>query len=141
MQASSSSLNQSDIMMALKTVSAAFSQEKAAHKVVFVVTDGLENSSVASFYAHDAVRRVDPNVELKKAESNNLFGDFGGAKVLVVGAGVMAPLSVGSTAVRDGYRDPRTLMSLNQFWTGYFSHSNATLVEFGEPALLEPLAY
>lgn len=141
LKSGTSSLDQSDIMMALKSVSTAVAQEKAAHKVVFVVTDGLENSSITSFYAHNALRHINPAVELKKAQDNNLFGDFGAARIYVLGAGVMQPVVSGSTAERNGYRDAKTLMDLKQFWVGYYSHSNAQLVEFGAPALLEPLAW
>jgi len=141
LKSGTSSLDQSDILMALKSVSPAVAQDKAAHKVVFVVSDGLENSSVTSFYAHNAVRHVNPDVELKKAQDSNLLGDFGSARVYVLGAGVMQPASNGSTAERNGYRDPKTLLDLKQFWSGYFSRSHAQLVEFGEPALLEPLSW
>lgn len=141
MKSGTSSLDQSDILMALRSVSPAVAQDKAAHKLVFVVTDGLENSSVTSFYAHNAVRHVNPDVELKKAQDNNLVGDFGSARLYVLGAGVMQPAANGSTAERNGYRDPKTLNDLKQFWSGYFSRSHATLVEFGEPALLEPLSW
>lgn len=141
LKSGTSSLDRSDILMTLKSVSSAVAHEKAAHKLVFVVTDGLENSSVTSFYARNAVRRVNVGVELKKAQDNNLFADFGSARVYVLGAGVMQPASNGSTAERDGYRDPKTLIDLKQFWSGYFSRSNAQLVEFGAPALLEPLAW
>ncbi|MEM5426332.1 hypothetical protein [Paraburkholderia ferrariae] len=141
LKSGTSTLHQSDILMALKSVSSAVAQEKATHKLVFVVTDGLENSSVTSFYARNAVRHINPAVELKKAQDNNLFGDFGSARIYLLGAGVMQPAANGSTAERNGYRDPKTLMDLKQFWSGYFSRSNAQLVEFGAPALLEPLSW
>jgi len=137
----SSSLDQSDIMMALKSVSTAVAQERVSDRVVLVVTDGLENSSVASFYAHDAVRHINPSVELKKATEGDMFGDFGGARVFVLGAAVMAAPNSGSRSQRNGYRDPATLMDLRRFWEGYFTHSNAKLVEFGTPALLEPVSW
>jgi hypothetical protein len=89
LKSGTSSLDQSDIMMALKSVSTAVAQEKTAHKLVFVVTDGLENSSITSFYARNAVRHINPAVELKKAQDSNLFGDFGAARIYVLGAGVM----------------------------------------------------
>jgi hypothetical protein len=141
LKSGTSTLDQSDILMALKSVSSAVAQGKATHKLVFVVTDGLENSSVTSFYARNAVRHINPAVELKKAQDNNLFGDFGSARIYLLGAGVMQPAANGSTAERNGYRDPKTLMDLKQFWSGYFSRSNAQLVEFGAPALLEPLSW
>jgi hypothetical protein len=137
----SSSLDQSDIMMALKSVSSAIAQDNVPNRVVFVVTDALENSSLTSFYAHNAVRHISPAAELKKATDGNLFGDFGGARVFVLGAAVMATSDTGSQSQRNGYRDPATLMDLQRFWEGYFQHSNAKLVEFGAPALLEPVSW
>lgn len=141
MKASSDDLAQSDVMLALKTVSDAVRQDKAAKKVVFVVTDGLENSSVTSFYAHDAVRDVNADAEMKKAEASQLVGDFGGARVYVLGGGVMVPATKGSAAERNGYRDPKTLLDLKRFWGEYFSKSNGMLVEFGEPALVEGVGW
>lgn len=65
---------------------------------------------------------------MKKAQENNLFGDFGSARMYVLGAGVMQPSSNRSTAERDGYRDPKTWMLLKQLWGEYFSRSNALIV-------------
>lgn len=141
MSAASDTLAQSDIMMALKSISGVVAKDPAKQKVVFVVTDGLENSSITSFYAHAGVRIIDPDKELGKAKSSHMMGDFGGADVYVMGAGVMPPAKVGTRAERDGYRDPKTLDRLNRFWNGYFEQSNAKLVEFGEPALVSPAVF
>jgi hypothetical protein len=141
MKASTSTLDQSDILMALNTVSAAVAADPAQHKTVFAATDGLENSSATSFYAHGSVRDINPSNEMAKAVNAHLLGDFGGASVYVVGGAVMPPPTLGTKAQRDGYRDPRTLSDLSQFWHDYFSRSNARLVEFGEPALVEPVSY
>ncbi|MHB1301062.1 MAG: hypothetical protein ACYCY8_09385 [Burkholderiales bacterium] len=65
----------------MKTVSSAVSKDPAKQKVVFVVTDSLENSSVTSFYVRHGVRRIDPTKEMEKAESNHVIGNFGGASV------------------------------------------------------------
>ncbi len=65
----------------MKTVSSAVSKDHAKQKVVFVVTDGLENSSVTSFYVRHGVRRIDPTKEMEKAESNHMIGNFGDASV------------------------------------------------------------
>jgi len=141
LKASTSSLDQSDIMQAFKTVSPVVAQDPAAQKVVFVVTDALENSSVSSFYAHGAVRLVNPEAELAKAKAADMLGDFGGARVYLLGAALMPPPDKGTKAQRDGYRDPRILHALSAFWHGYFKASNANLVEFGEPALVEPTSF
>ncbi|MDA8416726.1 MAG: hypothetical protein M0Z78_06635 [Betaproteobacteria bacterium] len=141
MSSASDTLAKSDIMMALKSISETVAKDSAKQKVVFVVTDGLENSSVTSFYAHDGVRLIDPETEIGKARANNMMGNFGGARVYIIGAGVMPPAKVGTQAERDGYRDPKTIDRLHRFWKGYFDQSNAKLVEFGEPALVSPVAF
>ncbi|MEW6467110.1 MAG: hypothetical protein AB1434_14605 [Pseudomonadota bacterium] len=141
LKSSTASLDQSDIMQALKTVSTAVRDDPAKQKLVFVVTDGLENSSVTSFYAHNAARNIDPKVELAKAAAAHEFGNFGGATVYVLGGATMPPAQHGTQAQMNGYRDPPTLLHLKQFWQGYFARSNATLAEFGEPALVTPVAF
>jgi len=125
----------------LKTVSHAVSQDSAEHKVVFVATDGLENSSVATFYAHNTVRKIDARAEFAKAKANDMLGSFDGAKIYVLGAAMMPPATHGTRVIRDGYRDPNTLRDLKAFWIDYFKASGANLVEFGEPALLELVSY
>jgi hypothetical protein len=141
MKASTSSLDQSDILMALNTVSAAVAADPAQRKTVFAATDGLENSSLTSFYARGSVRDINPSNEMARAVNAHLLGDFGGALVYILGGAVMPPATLGTKAQRDGYRDPRTLSDLSQFWHNYFGRSNAHLVEFGEPALVEPVSY
>lgn len=141
MKGSSSTLDQSDILMAFRSVADAVAADPARHKTLFAVTDGLENSAVTSFYAHGSVRDISPAAELAKAASSHMIADFGGATVYVIGGAMMPPSTQGTNAQRDGYRDPRTLDDLSQFWHGYFAKANARLVEFGEPALLEPVNY
>lgn len=141
MNAASSSLDQSDIMAALQDVGQAIASDPARDKTLFLVTDGLENSSVTSFYAHDAVRDIRPSVELQKARKAGVLARLAGSNVYVLGAGMMAPAARGTRAQRDGYRDPATMGSLKAFWAGYFQASGARLIEFGEPALVAPVAY
>ncbi|MCY0386545.1 hypothetical protein OVY01_04690 [Robbsia sp. Bb-Pol-6] len=130
-------LAKSDILAALKDISDKVRASPASDKVVLLASDMLENSSVSSFYAHDAVRRIDPRVEIKKASAAGMIGDFGGARVYVIGAGLLA----GDAKVRNVYRDPQTINALKQFWTLYFERSNASIGEFGTPALLGTVGY
>lgn len=141
LKASSSSLDKSDVMLALKTVSKSVAADPAREKTVFVVTDGLENSSVTSFYANSAIRSINPSAQIAKAAAAHLFGDFAGAAVYVLGAAMMPPTAEGTRAQRDGYRDPSVLGNLKTFWRSYFAKSDACLVEFGEPALTRPVSY
>jgi hypothetical protein len=125
-------LEKSDILAALKDISEKVRASPAPDKVVLLASDMLENSSVSSFYSHNAVRRIDPQAEMKKATAAGLIGDFGGARIYVIGAGLLA----GDAKSRNAYRDPQTMSALRQFWTLYFERSNASIAEFGAPALL-----
>ncbi|MEM5312343.1 hypothetical protein [Paraburkholderia sp. JHI869] len=138
---STSTLNASEIMAALDELGQAVRNDAAPDKVLFVVTDGLENSRITSFYAHNGVRDINPAAELAKARANGMFADLGGAKAYVLGGAVMPPATRGTQAQRDGYRDSKTIHDLRAFWQGYFESSNAHLVEFGAPTLVTPVSY
>ncbi|SMG12491.1 hypothetical protein [Paraburkholderia susongensis] len=128
-------LAKSDILASLKDLSDRVRNSPSQDRVVFLVSDMLENSSISSFYAHNAVRKIDPSAELKKVADASLFGDFGGARVYVLGAGILTEDADKTKA----YRDPKTMAALRQFWSSWFEKSNAKLVEFGQPALLSPI--
>ncbi|QLG89958.1 hypothetical protein HQ393_14580 [Chitinibacter bivalviorum] len=132
----SSDVAKSDVLGSLKDISNKIKQSSAKQKVVLLASDMLENSSISSFYAKQAVRQIDPQKELKLVADNQLFADFGGAKVYVIGAGL---LTADASKPKGVYRDPKTMAALQQFWRTYFEKSNAKLVEFGQPALLNPL--
>ena len=133
-----SGLAKSDILSALKELSGRVRQSAAQDKIVFLLSDMLENSGVSSFYASHNVRSIDPAAEMKKAEAAQQLGDFGGARVFVLGAGLVQ--DDGKTGKDNGvYRDPRTMAKLRAFWEQYFARSNARMVDFGTPALLSPI--
>lgn len=129
----------SDILAAMKELSNRVQQSHATNKIVFLVSDALENSSISSFYASHNVRNIDPAAELKKAEAAQQIGDFGGARVFVLGAGLIQDSGTGKGKDSGVYRDPKTMQNLRQFWTMYFERSHATLIDFGAPALLSPV--
>lgn len=133
---SGSDIAKSDILASLKDISGKVRQSSARYKVVLLASDMLENSSVTSFYSKQAVRQIDPEKELRLVEQNQLFGDFGGARVYVIGAGMLAEDAKHPGGV---YRPHQTMQALFRFWSEYFKKSNAELVEFGQPALLNPI--
>jgi hypothetical protein len=135
--AATNDLAKSDIMAALKDISDKVRASPASDRVVLLASDMLENSSATSFYAHNSVRRIDPQLEMKKAMAAGLIGDFGGARIYVIGAGLLA----GDAKVKNVYRDPQTMSALKEFWTLYFQKSNASIGEFGAPALLGAMGY
>lgn len=124
----------SDILASLKDISATVRQSAASRRVVILASDMLENSTVTSFYSNNAVRKIDPTKEMATVTAARMSADFGGAKVYVLGAGLLAN---GKQA--KSYRDPKTLNALGDFWREWFAKSNAELVEFGTPALLNPV--
>lgn len=121
-------IGKSDILYALDDFSkSVISPLNAERKIVLLASDMLENSTITSFYASNHIRLINPKKELSIVETNQIFGDFGGAKVYVVGAGLI-PNS-------KSYVDPKKLNSLKIFWRDYFNNSNASLEYFGTPAL------
>ena len=135
LQNSTGSLNHSDILSALQSVSMAISADPAPNKLLLLASDGLENSAVGSFYHHGNIRDIDPQAEIQRAGTAGLFGNFSGARVFVIGGALTGPNSASA------YRSPQTLTHLAAFWRLYFQKSNAQLVEFGEPALLEQVNF
>ena len=133
---SSSDIAKSDIFANLKDISSKVRRSQSPHKVVLLASDMLENSSITSFYASQAVRQINADKELKLVADNQLYGDFGGARVYVIGAGLLAEDAKHPTGI---YRSTQTMQALARFWAGYFQKSKAELVEFGQPALLNAL--
>lgn len=134
---STSTLSRSDVLASIKELSVRVRQSTAHDKVVFLVSDMLENSSVSSFYAAKNVRNIDPAKELKAAEAAGMIGNFGGARVFVLGAGIVPEdAAKGASGV---YRDPKAMNALKEFWRQLLARSNAELVEFGTPAMMTPL--
>ncbi|MDB5762228.1 MAG: hypothetical protein JWQ21_1223 [Herminiimonas sp.] len=133
----STQLAKSDVMASFKAISSKVKNLPAKEKIVLIVSDMLENSSVSSFYTDKgaSVRKIDPIKEMKLATDNDLLGDFGGAKVYVIGTGLLPD----DATKAKKYRDPKTMQALASFWKNYFEKSDGKLVELGQPALLSPI--
>lgn len=127
-----SKLVKSDIMESFIKVANEVSKSKALNKIVVIYSDMLENSSITSFYANNAVRKIDHAKELALAEKAGMFADFAGAKVYVMGAGLVSEQG----KAKGVYRDPKMMQELKAFWAEWFKRSNAELVEFGTPEML-----
>lgn len=135
-EGSSGEIAKSDVLASLKDISGKVRQSQATEKVVLLVSDMLENSSVSSFYASQSVRRIDPEREMKIAGDSQLIGNFGDARIYVLGAGL---LSDDAKKNKAAYRDPKTMQALASFWNSYFEKSKAQLMKFGQPALLDQI--
>lgn len=132
LQNTSSDLQKSDVLAGVFEVSRLVKNSTIQKKTVLIVSDMLENSTVSSFYAKNNVRRIDSAKEMSVVSREKMIGDFAGADIYVMGAGVVPE---NGKAV---YRDPKTMSALKGFWSEYFSKSKGNLIEFGMPALLTP---
>ena len=83
------------------------------------------------------MRKLDSAVELERVKSAGLIPDLKGVRVYVIGAGLLN--TAGAKNVAESYRDPQTMLALQNFWSGYFKAASAELVEFGKPQLLRPV--
>lgn len=140
-----SQILQSEIFGALHSASTLLNNPPAHEKILFVVSDMLENSSFTSFYSKNDVKLLDPKTELLKIEKEGFIEDFHGAKVYVVGAGLFPAPQLPAGEIGGGklkakatpaYRNARVMQSHKRFWEAYFTRSKATVVEFGQPDLL-----
>lgn len=135
---SSDKIAKSDIVGTVRDVGASvMSKVSARVKRVLLVSDMLENSDITSFYSKGSVRRIDAKKELTLVEARGMLTDLRDARVFVIGAGIIH--TDPSKPNTDQHRDQGTLQALREFWSGYFEKSNARLVEFGQPLLLQPI--
>lgn len=119
----------SEIFFSLKQIGEDISQRPAEQKVVLLISDMLENSATSSFYSNNQMRGIDPAVEMKKIEQHQLFADLGGARVYVMGAGLVPG------TLKNGYRAGTAVQQLEAFWRDYLARSHANLISFGAPSL------
>ena len=122
-------LPHSDIIKSLDDIAKhIIKPSQAKEKVVLLVSDMIEHSSITSFYSKGSLKRVNSKAELSKVKKSGYLADFDGAKVYVIGAGMVG---------KNSYRDSKTLKALSDFWTEYFQMTNARLQAIGTPMLLE----
>jgi len=122
----------SDIIAALRDLSRRVGNAPASNRMVIVVSDMLENSSITSFYRAGRLRTIDATAELRKVAAAGIRADFHDAQIFVIGAGGVSERSADDRS----YRDPRALLALEEFWRRWFAASHAELIEFGKPTPL-----
>ena len=129
LKGASKQLPHSDILKSLSDISKnVIATSTAKEKVVLLVSDLLEHSSITSFYRQGSIKHIDIEKEYAKINRSQYIPDFKGTKIYVIGAGILP---------KKGYRDPRTLKNLTDFWKHYFKSTDANLQEIGTPMLLK----
>ncbi len=119
----------SEILYSLQQIGKNTHKNDVKHRLVFIVSDMLENSRFTSFYAKNQIKEINPTLELNKVEKNKLLANLTGWHVYVEAAGL------GKHNAKYGYRSGKTMQKLESFWKQYFEASGATLEGFGAPAL------
>ena len=127
---SNGKLPKTDLLHALKELTEkVLLLEKNSDQTVLLVSDGLENSSYASFYQRKIIiKPIDVNKTLDEIGKLNLIPNWHGAKVYMFGLGYLRDDKI--------YASPKLLQPLKDFWQAYFSLGKAQLMELGTPELL-----
>lgn len=123
----------SEIVYSLKQIGESWKVSTTPDKVMFLISDMLENSDYTSFYQKNQIRQVDATKEMQKVEQSNLLASLKGVRIYIEAAGLVP------NNVKYGYRSGKTMQSLETFWKAYFEASGATLQAFGTPALTQDL--
>jgi len=122
-------LPHSDILKSLADIAKhTIKPSQANKKVILLVSDMIEHSSITTFYTKGNLKKIDADYELSKVKKSGYVPNYFGASVYVVGAGMIG---------KNSYRDSKTLGLLTDFWKKYFKASNAKLQAIGTPMLLE----
>ena len=122
-------LPHSDIIKSLNDISKhIIKSSNSKEKVVLLVSDMIEHSSITSFYAKGSLKKLKVKTEMNKVKKSDYLANFDEAKIYVIGAGMVG---------KNAYRDSKTLKLLSDFWVEYFQTTNAKLQAIGTPMLLE----
>ena len=133
MNKSDSNIIRSDIIDSMISLSRMVRESTAQKKVVFLISDMLENSARFSFYGKG--REINEEQLIAKLKETTSFADFGRAKIVILGAGVVSS----TTANQQSYQDKNFLLKLEGFWRNWFSRSNALVDVFGTPSVINPI--
>lgn len=123
-------LPKTDLLHALKELTTKIlAPETNYEQTVLLVSDGLENSSYASFYqSKTIIKPIDTRKTLDEISKFNLIPNWHGAKVYMFGLGYLRDDKI--------YANPKMLQPLKDFWQSYFNLGKAQLMELGTPELL-----
>ena len=119
----------SELLGSLKLLSKhIYLPDEAIEKTVFLITDGMENSTVTSFYAKGKMRNIKPRKEISKVRRKGMMGYWKKSNVYIYGLGLMPD--------KKSYAKPEVVNKLKMFWEQYFVESGAKVRAIGSPELL-----
>ena len=127
-------IQHTDIVRTMKEMSDYIRSYPARTKSILLVSDMMENSSMASFYSRGRTRLIDPAREIQKVTARQMIGNFGGkVRVYILGLGFYG--NDASPAKSERYLDADRINAIAAFWRSYFRNSGAYVVETGKPMM------
>ena len=122
-------LPKTEILHALKRLSeTVLINDDIDDKTVLIISDGMENSEITTFYRRKTVKKINIETEMSKVVKHNLLADWRGAKLYMFG--------LGNIRDQNKHIKPSQLEPLQLFWQNYFSAGGANIKELGTPAIL-----
>jgi len=102
--------------------------DKAKEKVVLLISDGIENSAVSSFYSRGVLKNINHRKTISSLRKKGMMGYWKNTRVYIYGLGLLAD--------KKQYVNPKRVQNLKRFWERYFVESGGKVVEIGTPELL-----
>jgi len=126
-------IQRTDIVRTMKEMSD-YIRTYPGTKSILLVSDMMENSSMASFYFKGRTRLIDPVREMQKFTARQMTGNFGGkVRVYILGLGFYG--NDASPAKSEQYLDVDRINAIAAFWRSWFRNSGAYVVETGKPMM------
>lgn len=100
----------------------------AKRKILFLVSDMIENSETLSFYTNKGIQVPDAAASYQKIIAQNFTSNFNGAEAHIIGSGFIKGYQ--------NYISHKSLMELEKFWRLVLTNANAEVKQFGKPNLL-----
>lgn len=118
-----------DILFSFKQITRELlAKDTTMVKKVFIITDGMENSSVLSFYRQGGLRSFKPNKMMSKVRRAGLVSNWHRASVYIYGLGL--------DPKEKRYSSHKRIDALQRFWEHYFVEGNAVVKAMGTPEFL-----
>ncbi len=102
--------------------------DEAKTQNILLISDGMENSSLMSFYKKGKINTINARKLIAKVRRQGLIANWKSANIYMVGLGL-------ATDPKD-YITMSTTKSLYQFWERYFVEGNGRIKAIGSPGLL-----
>lgn len=122
-------LPRTEIFHSLKRLSeTVLINDDISEKTVLLISDGMENSEVTSFYRRKTVGKVDHEKILSRLAQQGLIADWRQSKIFMYGLGHIRDENI--------HVQPSQLQPLKRLWESYFAQGNGVVIDLGTPAIL-----